>query len=198
MKATTVPCFPLASYRVMFHQNEKRTLKHLPLSLIRDSFPFGFRGKREVCWCGRMKTENQDKLPLSRERESGKTGSKMMWAAANECTAVKPSHCYCVQAGWIRWNTRSGTHNRWGWGKQYRPFLQKTNQNVKRHFLETVVPVNHVQLSVSFSETPHFLADVLEKRPQDPLCTLSPRVQTQRSRLRALPLQRSSEVLTSL
>lgn len=36
------------SPRVMFHQNEKRTLKHLPLSLIRDSFPFGFQGKRAV------------------------------------------------------------------------------------------------------------------------------------------------------
>lgn len=48
VKVTSVPCFPLASYRVMFHQNEKRTLKHLPLSLIRDSFPFGFQGKRDV------------------------------------------------------------------------------------------------------------------------------------------------------
>lgn len=32
VKVTTVPCFPLASYRVMFQQSEKRTLKHLPLS----------------------------------------------------------------------------------------------------------------------------------------------------------------------
>ncbi|KAI9546516.1 hypothetical protein NQZ68_026737 [Dissostichus eleginoides] len=48
VKVTTVPCFRLASYRVMFHPSEKRTLKHLPLSLIRDSFPFGFQGKGEV------------------------------------------------------------------------------------------------------------------------------------------------------
>ena len=32
VKVTTVLCFPLASYRVMFQQSEKRTLKHLPLS----------------------------------------------------------------------------------------------------------------------------------------------------------------------
>lgn len=40
VKVTTLPCFPLAAYRVMFHQNEKRTLKYRPLSLIGDSFPF--------------------------------------------------------------------------------------------------------------------------------------------------------------
>lgn len=44
-----VLCFLLASYSVPFHQNEKRTLKHLPLSLIGDLFPFGLQGGRGMC-----------------------------------------------------------------------------------------------------------------------------------------------------
>ena len=126
---------------VTSHQKKKRTLKHLPLQLIGDSFPFGFEGRRELHSWSSMGTESRDKSLLSREREWKKQAARWCeWLPMYRRKA--PVLLLCP--AWV--NTHSLVHTIGGVRQTIQAFPQRMSNG---HFWETVLPLNHVQSSLS-------------------------------------------------
>lgn len=162
--------FPSASYRVMFHPNEKGTLKHLPLSLIGESFPFGFQGEREgradvVEW--KLRAEDKPLLPRGSEKQ------RPRWCERPNTYSSKDLTLLLCWAGWICWNARSGTHNRGGAGANNAGF---SSENKSKRQTDSSRKLQHHLAAHSarfpLNETPHFLATLLKKRPFKTHCHL--------------------------